>query len=575
MRKYVLICILFFLFAATAFAQQYKIKLLALQENSETRTGKVVDLLLEAKPGRGKIFLETLPLVQVTTQASLRFATHIACKEFNLNCSDSDFFFTILAPPGIVSGPSAGAAIAALVVALKLNLSLTDNLAITGTISPGGIVGNVGGVKEKVEAAAKAGITKVLIPKGSPKIEVNDVEIVEVGTLDEVVFHLTNYSRALENVTLEIPEKYKNKMREVAHRLCDFNATLEEAKNFTRLGIESLEKGKFYASSSFCFRARVLEKQSEYEKLTADVQETKLKKLEDDLEIFLKDLEKKEIKTISDLQVFMLVKERALETKEEIEKIKKEVDLKKRNEELAYAEERFTSAKIWSEFFNGKDKTWRVTQEKIKSSCESKIAEAEEAESYIRTLIPIFESDTERAKKLAEEGDYIMCLFEAAKTKARENLILTASGIEEARFKEIVDLKLQAIAKETGKALKQNIFPIISLFYKEYVESLKDIDTVAALQFAELALELAALDIYFDTGVAIAPPVETIKPETPKPKIEFPKLKIEFKKYLPYAIFILGALILMTIGILIGYAIGKGAKKIKSKKEKKLKILKI
>ena len=59
--------------------QQYHLKLLAVQENSNgTLTGSDADLYLEIQEGSGRVFLETFPLTKLDTQISTRFAKDAA-----------------------------------------------------------------------------------------------------------------------------------------------------------------------------------------------------------------------------------------------------------------------------------------------------------------------------------------------------------------------------------------------------------------------------------------------------------------------------------------------------------------
>lgn len=69
-------------------------------------------------------------------------------------------------PAGAVpkDGPSAGVAMFMALYSLMTNKALPSDLAMTGEISLRGLVMPVGGIKEKVIAAAQAGIKRVLLP---------------------------------------------------------------------------------------------------------------------------------------------------------------------------------------------------------------------------------------------------------------------------------------------------------------------------------------------------------------------------------------------------------------------------
>jgi predicted S18 family serine protease len=80
------ILILFSLSSLALAADQYSIKLLAVQEDGDGKfIGSDADLYLELKPGSGRVFLETTPLTKLDTQLSTRFAKEIACDHFDLN----------------------------------------------------------------------------------------------------------------------------------------------------------------------------------------------------------------------------------------------------------------------------------------------------------------------------------------------------------------------------------------------------------------------------------------------------------------------------------------------------------
>ena len=91
---------------------------------------------------------------------STRFAKAMACDITNKDCSNYDFFYTITADSSIIAGPSAGAALSVLTVAMLQNWNYNEEYAITGTINSGGLIGPVGGLKEKIEGAKKAGLVK-------------------------------------------------------------------------------------------------------------------------------------------------------------------------------------------------------------------------------------------------------------------------------------------------------------------------------------------------------------------------------------------------------------------------------
>jgi ATP-dependent Lon protease len=116
---------------------------------------------------------------------------------------DPDFFrkqdIHIHVPSGAVpkDGPSAGAAMVTALVSLLSGRPVRDRLAMTGEMTLSGVVLPIGGVKEKVLGAKRAGITEVLLPADNEPNAVadltpdvlGDLKITYVRTLDEVLEH--------------------------------------------------------------------------------------------------------------------------------------------------------------------------------------------------------------------------------------------------------------------------------------------------------------------------------------------------------------------------------------------------
>ena len=101
-------------------------------------------------------------------------------------------------PAGAVpkDGPSAGVALATAIVSELTSRRARGTVAMTGEISLRGRVLPVGGIKDKVLAAARAGVTSVILPRRNEKdlVEVppevlEKLEIVPVETIDEVLEH--------------------------------------------------------------------------------------------------------------------------------------------------------------------------------------------------------------------------------------------------------------------------------------------------------------------------------------------------------------------------------------------------
>lgn len=93
-------------------------------------------------------------------------------------------------------GPSAGAAMVTAIVSALSGIPIRKDIAMTGEVNLRGNVTAIGGLKEKLLAALRAGITVALIPqdneKDLPEIPANvkkAIQIIPVRSIDEVLSH--------------------------------------------------------------------------------------------------------------------------------------------------------------------------------------------------------------------------------------------------------------------------------------------------------------------------------------------------------------------------------------------------
>jgi len=138
-------------------------------------------------------------VMQESMTAALTW-TRANCERYGI---DPDFFrkqdIHIHVPSGAVpkDGPSAGAAMVTALVSLLSGRPVKDHLAMTGEMTLSGVVLPIGGVKEKVLGAKRAGIKEVLLPADNepnavadlPPDILGDMKITYVRSLDEVLEH--------------------------------------------------------------------------------------------------------------------------------------------------------------------------------------------------------------------------------------------------------------------------------------------------------------------------------------------------------------------------------------------------
>ena len=128
--------------------------------------------------------------------------------------------FHIHVPEGATpkDGPSAGIAMVTSIVSSITGVAVDKNIAMTGEVTLTGNVLPIGGLKEKILAAHRAGIKKILIPSDNkkdlveiPKNILGDIELIPVKNVDEVIkIALVKKLKPIEWIDVEALPKSKS-----------------------------------------------------------------------------------------------------------------------------------------------------------------------------------------------------------------------------------------------------------------------------------------------------------------------------------------------------------------------------
>ncbi|PIN76914.1 hypothetical protein COV17_00355 [Candidatus Woesearchaeota archaeon CG10_big_fil_rev_8_21_14_0_10_36_11] len=541
MKRSIIVLFTIILLSTLTLAQPelYNIKLLAVQEVGDHYEGSDADLYLELKEGTGRVFLDTFPVTKMDTQISTRFAKEIACKHFHLDCAQYDFIYTIKAKSNIIGGPSAGAAIAALTTIAVLDLDYNDDVTITGTINSGGIVGPVGGVKEKLEAASTAGLRKVLVAYGT-SLSDNETNIIEYGKtnlsldvqevseLDEVVFYLTGINLNHKDVTIIENSEYTTIMKGLKNVLCSRIDSLEQELKDEDITLpenvlqdiqtrkeradNATEKNDLYSAASYCFGTNIELKKEYYtrKEITQGEMNMLFTVLEKKVNALETKINEEPIETITDLQTFMIVKERINDVREQIALFEERTGTESFEEMtyiLAYAEERFFSALSWMQFFTMDGKEFMFDKENVKNSCIQKISEAEQRHQYIDLFISPaltlnIKEKIDMAYQAQNESKFALCLITASQAKADANAVLSSLGLQEDTILPFFESKQRAAERVISDNSAEGIFPILGYSYYQYAQSLQEQEPYTALLYMEYALEMGELSMYFPEKVS-------------------------------------------------------------------------
>ena len=154
-----------------------------------------------AVPGSGKLVLtgQMGDVMQESAKAGISYIRSVAGKfnideEFYKNCD-----LHIHIPEGAIpkDGPSAGVTMCSAIISTLTGIPVRKDVAMTGEITLRGKVLPVGGIREKVMAAHRAGIRKVLLPKDNevdiqdiPEVVRNDMEFVLLSSVEDALKHI-------------------------------------------------------------------------------------------------------------------------------------------------------------------------------------------------------------------------------------------------------------------------------------------------------------------------------------------------------------------------------------------------
>jgi len=141
-------------------------------------------------------------VMKESAQAALSYAK-AHTKDFSIDSrvfAENDFHIHV--PEGAIpkDGPSAGVTMAAVLISVCTNRKIKKDVAMTGEITLRGNVLPVGGIKEKVLAARRAGLKKVLLPEANKK-DLNDIPKKVTKELD-IVF-VEDIKEIFENVLVK------------------------------------------------------------------------------------------------------------------------------------------------------------------------------------------------------------------------------------------------------------------------------------------------------------------------------------------------------------------------------------
>ena len=186
--------------------------------------GEILKIESAVMPGKGKMQI-TGKLGDVMQESVKAAKSYIRSKSLDYGIIPPIFDkkdFHIHVPEGATpkDGPSAGVGMVTSIISAITEIPVNKDVAMTGEITLRGRVLPIGGLKEKLLAAHRAGIKKVLIPEENkkdlievPKTILESIEVIPVKTVDDVLkIALTKPFKRVEWVDVDpISKKGKSK----------------------------------------------------------------------------------------------------------------------------------------------------------------------------------------------------------------------------------------------------------------------------------------------------------------------------------------------------------------------------
>ncbi len=181
--------------------------------------GEILKIETVTMPGKGRMQItgKLGDVMQESVKAAKSFVRS-KCLEYGIIpplFEKKDFHIHV--PEGATpkDGPSAGIGMVTSIVSSITNIPVRKDVAMTGEVTLTGQVLQIGGLKEKLLAAHRAGIKEVLIPKENekdlvdiPKKIIDAIKITPVEFADEVLkIALTKELKKTEWVEVDLPKK--------------------------------------------------------------------------------------------------------------------------------------------------------------------------------------------------------------------------------------------------------------------------------------------------------------------------------------------------------------------------------
>jgi len=515
--------------------------ILAVGEANGKYFGVPTLLKVVVTPGDGEVYLSTEPLTEVDMQASARLAALVAAYVAGKNYFNYDYFISVISNSTIVGGPSAGAAMTVAIVSALLNKPINESVVETGMIMPDGTIGPVGGIPEKLDAAAEVGAKVMLIPAGQRVAyslsrhayvdvvklgEEKGVKVVEVSTiygalhwfgidiprppkakvqLPPVVVNVIkgwiNESKSLYDQIKTQAESEVLKAPQVSSIVKQY---LEKARQYYVNGLKDLKLGNYYSAASDFFAsdiyadtgywvAAIAAGDKSYEALVSRAKNELTQALSTYRSV-RKDIIGSNVKDIdiAKLSVAVEIASRALDANETFNSLPQTAVSYETIYNAVYAYWRAKTVMDWTKMYHAVPASGiTVNTESLRRHASLLTYFAMTSASYIESLVGQQSAVTkvlgmaDKAKQLLDT-DYLAALAEALRASAYASAMLNTAFTTDVGA--TADRLRDAALEAAGEAIASGFNPIVALSYIERGDTLRGIDDASAVYFYDLAL---------------------------------------------------------------------------------------
>ncbi len=505
-----------------------------MQEEGGIVSGFPAEACIRIINGSGKVYLLTSPLVEIDTQATALIAKNVACKFLGYDCSNLDFLYEIRSDYPHIGGPSGSAALALLTVSALLDKPVSKEVSITGMILPDGVIGPVGGIYYKADAARKKGIKIFMIPKGERLVPYEEVkrsqigpvyqEIREIKTIDIIDYARENWNMTILEVnSIEDVVKYalgikvekkvdeekisqmKNLYKELMKETCEYfeNIIEENVKDAQ----DAKKRRNYYVCASLYYAYYINKTKEEIVRKLEEEGYNALYYIKEYIDNLRKNYTEKEdiIRDLKDvinnsisLELYSIMLDRLIEGYNLIDEAYtiaiKDGLTKELIEKVAMAKVRLISVDIWYKVFNkslelGKYPAYLTEDERIRNIVEGELRYIKTIVAYIGSEFKGDFSEIEKKMSKIEELFYRKDYFPAyISIKELDSLISTS--LDMLRGEDLTDV-LNTIIQDVDYRIKleesKGFLPLLAEAYLEYAKYYKEKDPKLSLYYAEYA----------------------------------------------------------------------------------------